>query len=231
MLNCQAVIDMKEKILLFLILFLSVVSAFSQYDECGIPQIRNFSPADYRQESQNFCVVQDQNSLMYFGNTNGIMEYDGEHWSIVKVPGRSKLAVGSDNTIYYGCYNSVGKVQYYNGRIGVEEFANNLDCTLGQIVNVVVGGDAVYFASGDKLFMYADSTLRKVIDGELFKLFRLGSAVYVQRKISPLKRLNHGKFEDDVFCQAVDSIEVADMVRTADGIVVLRDEQRSCFFM
>jgi class 3 adenylate cyclase/predicted metal-dependent HD superfamily phosphohydrolase len=232
MLNCQAVINMnmKRTFILFLTFVLFVASAFSQSEECGVPQIRNFSPADYRQESQNFCVVQDKNSLMYFGNTNGIMEYDGEHWSIVKVPGRPKMAVGSDNTIYYGCYNSVGRVMYKNGHIGVEEFSNNLDCPFGQIVKVVACGDAVYFASGDKLFMYADSTFRKVIDGGLFRLFCLDSTAYVQRKFAPLKRLNHGKFESDALCGALDSIEVADMVRTREGLVVVRDEQRSCFF-
>ena len=230
MLNCQAVIDMKKILLLFLVLMLFALPTFAQNSEYGVPQIRNFGPADYRQESQNFCVVQDKNSLMYFGNTNGIMEYDGEHWSIVKVPGRSKMAVGDDNTIYYGCYNSVGKIQYSNGHIGVMEFANDLDCAFGQIVKVVACGDAVYFASSDKLFMYADSTFKKIIDGRYFRLMDIGSAIYVQRKFAPLKRLNHGKLVDDDLCLSVDSIEVAGMVRAADGLVLLRDEQRSCFF-
>ena len=48
MLNCQVVIDMKRKLLLLSIFLLAVVSAFAQYNECGIPQLRNFGPADYR---------------------------------------------------------------------------------------------------------------------------------------------------------------------------------------
>ena len=229
MLNCQVVTDMKHKLFLFLILFFSVAVAFSQSDEYGIPQIRNFTPADYRQESQNFSVVQDKNSIMYFGNTNGVMEYDGEHWSIVKVPGRPKLAVSDDNVIYYGGYNTVGRIMYRNGHIGVYEFPNNLDCTFGQIVKVVVCSDAVYFASNDNLFMYSDSTFSKIIVGEPFRIFKLGDKAYVQKKISPLKHIKHGVLESDNLCEALDSIEVADMLQVDKTHILVRDEQRSTF--
>ena len=110
MLNCLVVTNMRRKIFVIALFVLAFVTAFAQSDEYGIPQIRNFGPADYRQESQNFCVVQDKNSLMYFGNTNGVMEYDGEHWPIGKVPGRPKLAVNDNNEIYYGGYHTFGRI-------------------------------------------------------------------------------------------------------------------------
>ena len=102
---------MVKKLFVIAFLLLPFASVFAQNAGYGIPQIRNFGTADYRQESQNFSVVQDKNSLMYFGNTNGIMEYDNEKWTIVKVPGRPKLAVNDKNEIFFGAYNMFGKVK------------------------------------------------------------------------------------------------------------------------
>ncbi|MBO7572890.1 MAG: HD domain-containing protein [Bacteroidales bacterium] len=221
---------MRRKFFVIVFFVLAFVTAFAQSDEYGIPQIKNFGPADYRQESQNFCVVQDKNSLMYFGNTNGVMEYDGEHWTIVKVPGRPKIAVNENNDIFYGGYNTFGKVVYKDGHLSLEEYSNNLDCTFGQIVKVVTCSDAVYFASSDKLFMYANSTVKKIIDNKPFRLIELNGSAYVQKRFSPLQRLNHGKLETDELCTAVDSIDVADLIMAKDDHIIVRDGQRTCFF-
>ena len=211
---------------------LVAVTASSQYNECGIPQIKNFSPADYRQESQNFSVVQDKNSLMYFGNANGIMEYDNEKWDIVKIPGRPKLAVSENNEVYFGGYNTFGRLQYKDGRIGIEHFVGHDDETFGQVNIIVASGSDLYFCAGNKLFMYADSSMSKLIDGEAFALLNLGDSVYVQKKSAPLKRLVHGNFEDDGLCEAIsDSISIVDMVRTGNNSVMLRDSVHSCFWL
>ena len=222
--------DVKSRLFLIAFLLLPFAAVFAQNSGYGIPQIRNFGTADYRQESQNFSVVQDKNSLMYFGNTNGIMEYDNEKWTIVKVPGRPKLAVSDKNEIYFGAYNMFGKVNYKNGHIDVAEFENNTGTEFGQITKLAISGDDVYFTSSGKLFMYSDSTIRKIADNGFFRLLSLDTAVYVQKKFAPLKRLNHGRQEDDAFCSLVDSIEVADMICASDGCIILRDEIRSCFY-
>lgn len=230
MLNCLVVTNMRRKIFVIALFVLAFATAFAQSDEYGIPQIKNFGPADYRQESQNFCVVQDKNSLMYFGNTNGVMEYDGEHWPIVKVPGRPKLAVNDNNEIYYGGYNTFGRIIYKNGHLDLDEISNNLDCAFGQIVKVVASNDAVYFASSDKLFMYANSNIKTIIDSKPFRLIDLDGSAYVQRRFAPLQHLNHGKLETDELCSAVDSIDVADLTKDKDNRIIIRDGQRTCFF-
>jgi len=220
---------MKYRILFLLFLVLDFSLVFSQVSEYGVPQIKNFGPADYRQESQNFCVVQDQNSLMYFGNTNGIMEYDNEKWTIVKVPGRPKLSVSRNNEVYYGGYNSFGKVQYKDGHIDVVEFENNLDCTFGQITKIIACDDNdVYFASNDKLFLYSQSSFRKIIEGEPFRLLELDGKAYVQRLFAPLRLLSHGNFEVDNLCAAVDTVDVLDMISYGDHIII-RDFARKNF--
>ena len=230
--NCKVVIDMKQIILLLSFALLAVLSAFAQYNECGIPQIKNFGPADYRQESQNFCVVQDKNSLMYFGNTNGIMEFDNEKWDIVKVPGRPEMAVSDNNEIYFGGYNTFGRLLYQNGHMGLVLFAKDSEENFGQVKKVVTSGHDVYFCTETNLYMYADSSITKLIEEEPFRIMSLGDSVYVQRKKAPLKRLVHGVFKDDDLCAAIaDSIRINDMIRTKENKILLRDNRNSCFWL
>ncbi|PLX09423.1 MAG: hypothetical protein C0596_02475 [Marinilabiliales bacterium] len=75
---------MKTITILLLSLIFSLYS-YSQGIEHGVPALKNYSPKDYGQESQNFSLLQDQNSIMYFGNSNGIMEFDNTNWRIAKV--------------------------------------------------------------------------------------------------------------------------------------------------
>lgn len=221
---------MKRLVPLLCILLLALKPAFSQLLENGIPQIKNFGPADYRQESQNFSIIQDKNSLMYFGNANGIMEYDNERWSIVKVTGRPKLAVNGKNEIYYSGYNTFGKVQYKNGRIDVEEIKNDVDSSFGQAVKLVAYDDVVYFASEDKLLVYSDSKLQKIISEERFRLIDFEGTAYVQRKGMPMQCLKGKRFVSDELCKAFDSLNVVDMLRTLDNEIIVWDAERSCFF-
>src|SRR4030095_6357787 len=54
--------------------------------ETGRPAIRNFLPNEYHAHDQNTGAVQDSRGLVYFGNRNLILEYDGENWRQIPVP-------------------------------------------------------------------------------------------------------------------------------------------------
>lgn len=230
--NCKVVIDMKRILLLVLCFLLAAMPVFPQYAECGIPQVKNFGPADYRQESQNFCVAQDKNSLMYFGNTNGIMEYDNEKWDIVKIPGRPQFAVSTNNEIFIGGYNTFGRLQYKNGHLGIDPLGERSNLTFGQVNKVVISGSDVYFSTDRHLYMYSDSLITELINDEPFRLISVGDSVYVQKKKNRLKRLVHGSFEDDDLCVVTaDTMKIVAMLRTKDNDILLRDNENACFWL
>jgi signal transduction histidine kinase len=81
--------------------------------EEGYPKIRNYSPRDYGGDIQNWAVVQDKHGVMYFGNNLGLLEYDGETWTLTKVPSGSVIRslVIHDDIIYAG---SVGDIGYFS---------------------------------------------------------------------------------------------------------------------
>ena len=53
----------------------------------GAPAINNYDPKEYKSHSQNWVAVQDARGVMYFGNSNGILEFDGQRWQLVVSPG------------------------------------------------------------------------------------------------------------------------------------------------
>lgn len=77
----------------------------------GAPFITNFDAKLYKAHGQNWVAVQDQRGIMYFGNSNGILEYDGHRWQSVPTTGNPmvrSLAVADDGTIFYGSIGDFG---------------------------------------------------------------------------------------------------------------------------
>jgi ligand-binding sensor domain-containing protein/DNA-binding CsgD family transcriptional regulator len=96
----------------FLGIFIAIysLSSFSQIKGVGIPFIINHNRSTYNASTQNWAVVQSSSGLIYFGNNDGILEYDGTGWNLYHVPNysivRSLLSRG--DTIYAGAFEQIG---------------------------------------------------------------------------------------------------------------------------
>lgn len=77
----------------------------------GAPFIRNYAPNEYGSHNQNWAIVQDQRGVMYFGNSYGLMEYDGASWKVITIPNARiarSLAIGEGGRIFIGGYGELG---------------------------------------------------------------------------------------------------------------------------
>ena len=139
----------------FLILFFTNFVSYPQKYEIGIPNITSFTPKDYGYESQNYSVAQDTNKIIYIGNLNGILIFDGYYWENVKINGIPKLAFSAyNNKIFVGGYKCFGylKNEYYNHY----EFVNVIDSAvnIGQVEYVKVFDKYVFFSDKYTLYKY-----------------------------------------------------------------------------
>ncbi|MEM7353619.1 MAG: hybrid sensor histidine kinase/response regulator, partial [Acidobacteriota bacterium] len=83
-------------------------------DEAGTPLITNYSFRDYDEHPQNWAITQDHRGVMYFGNTNGVMEYDGTTWSSIPVANGSiarSLATDRNGRVYVGAIGEIGYLE------------------------------------------------------------------------------------------------------------------------
>lgn len=102
----------------------SIAQSSEQFTkELGLPFIQNFSPKEYDAHSQNWAILQDERGLMYFGNTSGILVYDGVSWQEIHTSKGSVvycLTMDQQGRIYGGgrgdfgylAADSVGQLQF-----------------------------------------------------------------------------------------------------------------------
>ena len=80
-----------KKVLIFFISILSFAclsyKSIAQFsEETGFFPIINFTKEDYNNaQAKNSAIVQDKRGIMYFGNDEGILEYDGISWKLYYV--------------------------------------------------------------------------------------------------------------------------------------------------
>ena len=69
-------------LLLFILFIQARASSF-------MPAVTNYLAKDYEAGYQNWACAQGSNGEMYFGNSQGLLVYDGYRWTLHKVPGNN----------------------------------------------------------------------------------------------------------------------------------------------
>jgi ligand-binding sensor domain-containing protein/DNA-binding CsgD family transcriptional regulator len=143
----------------FCILFVQIYSAVAQIKSIGVPNIVNHSRSKYNASTQNWSITQCQKGFLYFGNNDGILEYDGTNWKTYQVPNssvvRSVLAIG--DTIYSGAFEEIGflahdkenKLAYHSLNHLIPKPYLNID----EIWNIYESNGKVIFQSFNYIFI------------------------------------------------------------------------------
>lgn len=140
------------------------IGAFAQE---YFPPIHNYSVHDYGKDRnpENWCVVQDPRGVMYFGNGNGVLEYDGRKWEFILVkPGSfvTALATDSAGVIYAGTYGDFGYLK--PNTFGQLEYVSLLDklseeeAYFGEVWRIFTTKETVYFQSYQNIVIYDIAT-------------------------------------------------------------------------
>ncbi|MFT3738343.1 MAG: triple tyrosine motif-containing protein [Breznakibacter sp.] len=80
----------------------------------GTPPIMHYTHADYNGDSQFWAVCQGPSGIMYFGNNDGALAFDGEQWNKVFLPNNSSvrsLLCTATGEIYAGGFNEFGRIE------------------------------------------------------------------------------------------------------------------------
>ncbi len=131
----------------------------------GYPELTNYTPNDYKAHAQVWQMIQASNGLMYFGNGEGVLSYDGKAWSKYRLPNLSlvrALVEGDDDKIYVG---GAGELGYLSpdeyGVIAFQSLTLRLpqdQRDFDQVRFVAYNSDQVFFATRDRLMIYDIAT-------------------------------------------------------------------------
>lgn len=188
--------------LFFISIFFVPLVAFSQSFR---PPINNYSPKDYGSKSnpENWCVTQDSRGIIYVGNYNGILEYDGHTWNFIVVkPGANvvSLATDSSSTIFVG---SVGEFGFLEANEQGELLYRSLSDSLpdeiskfGVVWKTYATKDAVYFQAEEHLYIYDYETVSAITPEDSYHTsFLCNNEFYVRERGVGIRQLVDGKLE------------------------------------
>jgi len=162
---------------IFFLLFIISVSGQDYY-----PPIENYSTNIYgkNRNPENFAIVQDYRGVMYFGNANGIMEYDGKNWDFIEVLRGAfvhSLCIDKNGTIYVGSNGEFGYLEANDkGLLKYKSLSVELP-EMNQFFNIVhysyVIDNEVFFLARKVLFVYNSET-KKIREVKTNRSFHTG---------------------------------------------------------
>ncbi|HIA37601.1 MAG TPA: hypothetical protein EYN89_12940, partial [Flavobacteriales bacterium] len=147
------------------------------HDEKGILPVINYTSLEYNARPQNWAIVRDHRGLMYFGNNEALLEFDGTRWRKILAPDEApirSLAIDNDGKIYVGVKNDFGFVSPdSSGKLLFRSLTHLLPekyREFGDIWHTLVTDEGVYFQSSNMIFRFNGNTI-KVWEAEKNNVF------------------------------------------------------------
>lgn len=236
--------------LLFLLTVNNLMGQSNQ--EIGKPFINNFSPKDYKSGPLNWCVLQDNRGVMYFGNESGVLEYDGLYWRKIEVPGNQtvrSLAMDKNGTIYvcagidfgYLAIDSTGEEKFKSLLPFIDEKYRNF----AEVWDVVTSSSGVFFKTDNAIFRWNGKNITVWDSVSALRLYTIDGTVYsrnrriglMQIEGDSLKIISDGGFFSSIGVydmlpfkrNSTGKIESILITTNADGLLVQTDNKFAPF--
>ena len=199
---------MRKKFVFFLGIFFiltALPNILLSQNEIGNPLILNYNSEDYKtSENQIWAIEQDQNGLMYFGNNNGILEFDGKYWNIINIPNNSTVRSlhfnKNDNVIYVGTVGDLGYLK--SDSIGLMEFVSILNKVPHEYRNfedvwkIFTINNQVIFETSTHIFLLENNQIKVLLPEEKFHVgFCVNNTYYVREWGKGILELNKGELK------------------------------------
>ena len=167
----------------------------------ALPPIQNFGISDYGAGSQNWAISQTEDKHVFFGNNNGLLEYNGAGWKLYPSGNgtivRSVKVVGE--RIYTGFYMDFG--YWERDSYGGLEYFSLLDKLKVPLIedehfwNIEQRDEWILFQSLNRIYLFNTLETRfEVIDFNTnrAKIFQLSDGIYVQNPEKGLYEVRNG---------------------------------------
>ena len=197
------------------------------------PIVRSYSVSDYNAGIQNWSIAQDERGVMYFGNNNGLLEFDGSAWRLYELPTKGivrAIYISKDGRIYVGSYEEFGyfvrtpynTLEYHSLKDEVKDFTFHND----EIWNIVcVQGEIVFQSFGSLFFYNVNSVEGTRMKSLPLNLFQVGNTFYSQRINGGLCVFSCRKMEELIPRKAFGNSDVLAGLPYDDAVLMLTRNQ------
>jgi len=181
--------------------FLSLICLFqhvyaADIKSVGVPNVRNYSKNIYQSGNQNWSVTKDEKGVMYFGNSEGLLSFDGRDWQQYNLPnhltvrsvasdGHGKIYTGAFGEIGYWAANERGLMYYTSlSKLIPANYARN-----EEVWKIYIDEHQIIFQTFGSIYIYRNGKISviKSPNPYLF-LFKVGKRYFIEQ-------INAGLFE------------------------------------
>ncbi len=174
---------MKNFFYIFIIFFFFSVSVNAQnLKYIGSSLMNNFSSDEYRANPQNWSIIEDDRGVVYFGNTSGLLSFNGTDWSLNKTYNESiirTLSKSESGKIYYGANGDFGfLIADSTGNIQLNSLISFLpdeNKQFNDVHKIFPVNNNVYFVASDKIFILKNEKIEVL---EFESSSRFGALIY-----------------------------------------------------
>ena len=174
---------------------------------------------------QNWAIAQDTRGVMYFGNTGGLLEFDGQWWKTIGLNNGSfvrSLAVDERGTVYVGGVGDFGFLQ--PGTRGEMRFVSLLgkipeqDRKFSDVWRILPTANGVYLSAYERLFrLKKDGSIKVWRPASNFgRAFYVLHALYVKTREQGLMRMEGDQLSNVPGGAPFSKIGITDAI-TLDG--------------
>lgn len=132
----------------------------------GVPYVQNYTKTLYQSGNQNWSVTKGADGIMYFGNSEGLLSFDGSYWQQHRMPnrqivrsvatdGKGKIYVGGFGELGYWAYNIKGRLVYRS----LTSLVPIKSALSEEIWKIYVDGKRVLFQSFGSIFIYENGKI------------------------------------------------------------------------
>ena len=198
-------------LLLLLCLFATINTTFGDdIKSIGVPYIQNYTKDIYLSGNQNWSIAKGKNGVMYFGNAQGLLVFDGKYWKQYEMPNRQivrAVATDASGKIYTGSYGDFGYWSIKNKRLSytsLKTLVPGKKELTSEIWKIYHDGDRILFQSFSDIYIYKDNKITVVkAPGSYLFLHQIGKRFIVEvlgKGLFELKgqKLSALKYEGDL---------------------------------
>ncbi len=157
--------------------------------ETGTYVFQHYSAKQYGASPQNWDIAQDHRGVMYFANLDGLLEFDGNSWRLLRLPGKSfvrSVSVDSRGTVYVGGVGNFGLLKPdETGRMAFVSLSGGIpekDRTFADVWRILPTPQGVYFSALSRLVRVNNDGTTKVWrpQKKFARAFYVLNSLYVQ---------------------------------------------------
>lgn len=191
--------------LCYLILLLPFFAVADNIQRIGVPYVQNYPKSAYLSGNQNWSIAKDKYGVLYFGNAQGLLSFDGKYWQQYKMPNRQivrSVATDADGIIYTGGFGEIGYWSDKNKRLAYTSLTSLIPRShqlKDEIWKIYTLDKKVIFQSFSAIYIYENKKVSVVTAQQsLLFLHQIGRRFYAEvignglfeltgNKLSPLK--------------------------------------------